>query len=218
MTAASEPAVPLPGDRVTAAMDGKQFESSVVALLPDLFGAARHFARDATDAEDLVAEAVAKAWSALDTLHDPACFRPWILRILTNVYLADYRSRATRPQTDPLPDEDNDSFSLFEKLHQPFLLWWGNPEQDLLERLLRDDLDRAVAGLPDSFRQAVVLADMEGLSYADTAAALRVPVGTVRSRLARGRSLLQKALWEHALDAGLVDPRFRQTRKDRASA
>jgi RNA polymerase sigma-70 factor (ECF subfamily) len=63
-----------------------------------------------------------------------------------------------------------------------------------------------------------VLADMEGLSYADTAAALKVPVGTVRSRLARGRSLLQKALWEHALDAGLVDPRFRQTRKDRASA
>jgi RNA polymerase sigma-70 factor (ECF subfamily) len=90
-------------------------------------------------------------------------------------------------------------------LHQPFLLWWGNPEQEFLTHLLQEDLERALAQLPEPYRLAVLLADVQGLSYQEIADALELPIGTVRSRLARGRSQLQKALWKHAQDAGLSD-------------
>lgn len=186
-------------------MDGDAFGREVTTLLPNLYAAALHFTRDASDAEDLVAETVAKAWAALHTLHDTTRFRCWLLRILTNTYFAQYRARSGRPPAEPLPDEDQEDFSLFEKLHQPFLLWWGNPEQQFLDRLLREDLARAVAALPEPFGHAVVLVDLEGCTYAEVAETLNVPVGTVRSRLARGRAMLQKTLWLHACDAGVVD-------------
>jgi RNA polymerase sigma-70 factor (ECF subfamily) len=128
-------------------------------------------------------------------------FAGWITRILTNLFLSRRRSEASRPQETCLDEETE--FSLFDRLHQPFLLWWGTPEQDFLDRLLREDLIRAIEALPDHFRIVVVLADVEGLSYGEIADSLEVPVGTVRSRLARGRALLQKALWDHACDAGL---------------
>jgi RNA polymerase sigma-70 factor (ECF subfamily) len=102
-------------------------------------------------------------------------------------------------------DEDQGTaFSLFERLHQPFLLWWGNPEQAFLDRLLREDMARAIDALPHPFRVVVVLVDVQGWSYQEVADALAVPVGTVRSRLFRGRSALQRSLWEHGRDAGLV--------------
>jgi RNA polymerase sigma-70 factor, ECF subfamily len=185
-------------------MDGEQFGREVVALLPSLYATALRFARDAADAEDLVAEAVAKAWGALHTLHDATRFRCWILRILTNTWFAQCRAGLARMHAQPLPNEHAEDFSLFEKLHQPFLLWWGNPEQQFLERLLREDLECAIDALPDPFRSVVVLVDLEGFRYAEAARTLRVPVGTVRSRLARGRSMMQKTLWRHACDAGLV--------------
>jgi RNA polymerase sigma-70 factor (ECF subfamily) len=186
-------------------MDGDTFGREVTSLLPNLYAAALHFTRDAADAEDLVAETVAKAWGALHTLQDATRFRCWLLRILTNTYFAQYRARSVRPSSEPLPDEDREDFSLFEKLHQPFLLWWGNPEQQFLDRLLREDLERAVAALPEPFGDAVVLVDLEGCTYAEVAETLDVPIGTVRSRLARGRAMLQKTLWLHACDAGVVD-------------
>ena len=173
-------------------------------MLPRLYSTALRFSGNRADAEDLVSEAVLKAWTALETLHDASCFRGWMLRILLNTCRADYRQRAAHPDPESLPDETSEDFSLFEKLHQPFLLWWGNPERQFLDRLLRADLERALEALPEPFRAVVGLADVEGFSYAEIAEALDVPIGTVRSRLARGRSILQKALWEHASDAGLV--------------
>ncbi len=98
-------------------------------------------------------------------------------------------------------------FSIFERLHQPFLLWQHNPEQEFLDRLLRDDLARAIDDLPDVFRPTVVLVDVQGFSYEEAAEVLDVPIGTIRSRLARGRSLLQEALWTQAVDAGYRGPR-----------
>jgi RNA polymerase sigma-70 factor, ECF subfamily len=179
------------------------FEAEIVALLPDLYGTALHLARNRADAEDLVAEALKTAWGRLATLSDRNRFRGWIFRILTNAFLSDRRRRSARPQTEPLPEED-ESFSIFERLHQPFLLWWGNPEQEFLNKLLREDLERSIEALPDHFRVVVVLAEVQGFSYLEIAETLDIPIGTVRSRLARGRSLLQKALWEHAQEAGLV--------------
>jgi RNA polymerase sigma-70 factor (ECF subfamily) len=128
-----------------------------------------------------------------------------------NVYISSRRSRGVRPAEESLEEQDteDESFSLFERLHQPILLWWGNPEREFLDRLLREDLERAVDGLPEAFRAVVVMADVQGMSYREIADTLGTPIGTVRSRLARGRSLLQKALWKYALDAGLAHNRTR---------
>jgi RNA polymerase sigma factor (sigma-70 family) len=92
----------------------------------------------------------------------------------------------------PWPDQAEPEFSLFERLHQPFLLWWSNPEREFVNKLLREDLERAIDGLPEVFRVVVVLSDVEGLSYQDIARSLRIPVGTVRARLSRGRVCYRK--------------------------
>lgn len=183
------------------------FEREVLSALPDLYGTALRLTTNPTDAEDLVADAVAKAWMRLDSLQDRAALRGWIFRILTNTFISDRRARAVRPTLEPLGDDaDAADFSIFERLHQPFLLWWGTPEQAFLDKVLRDDLERAIDALPDVYRVAVIMADLRGLSYVEIGEVLDIPVGTVRSRLARGRSMLQKRLWEHAVDAGLVTP------------
>jgi RNA polymerase sigma-70 factor, ECF subfamily len=190
------------------AEDRGWFEREVVSILPDLYGTALRLAKNVADAEDLIAEAIAKAWTSLDSLHDRSCFRGWLFRILSNTFLSDRRARARRPAVASLEadEEAGEPFSMFERLNQPFLLWWGSPEQEFLDKLLREDLERAVDALPEVYRVVVVMADVQGLSYKEIADALEMPIGTVRSRLARGRSLLQKALWEHAVDAGLVRP------------
>jgi RNA polymerase sigma-70 factor, ECF subfamily len=188
-------------------MPAELFELSVLQLLPELYASALRLAKNSADAEDLVADTVAKAWQARARLLDTARFRGWMFRILTNTFISDCRARAARPRTEPLPDEsegDDASFSLFERLHQPILLWWGNPEQEFLRKLLREDLERAVDALPEAYRLVVVLIDVEAFTYQEAADAIEVPVGTVRSRLSRARALLQKALWTNAQDAGIA--------------
>ena len=185
-----------------SAADHSWFADRVDGLLPELYGAAVRLCRDRTDAEDLVADSVAKAWEALPTLQDPEAFRGWIFRILNNGFFSHCRSARSRAEHEPL-DGTGEEFSIFERLHQPFLLWSANPEQDFLNRLLREDLDHAIASLPDVFRAVVVMVDVQGLAYRDVSEALDIPVGTVRSRLSRGRSLLQETLWEHAVEVGL---------------
>jgi RNA polymerase sigma-70 factor, ECF subfamily len=180
--------------------DRRWFEEATLASLPELLGLAQRLTRNREDAEDLAAEAIAKAWLHRATLRDREHFSGWIVRILTNLFLSQRRSEANHP-CESLDVEDD--FSLFERLHQPFVLWWGSPEQEFLDRLLRADLIRAIEALPEPFRIVVTLADIQENSYAEIAEALAVPVGTVRSRLARGRALLQRALWEHACDSGL---------------
>lgn len=186
-----------------SATDCKWFEGVVVELLPDLYGTALRYTRNRADAEDLVADAVARAWSHLDELADRARLRGWLFCILTNAFLSLRRADA-RHGTQESFDDSDDGFSLFEKLHAPILLWWNSPEREFLNKLLREDLARAVDALPEQFRVVVVMADMHGCTYQEIAETLQVPIGTVRSRLARARGALQKALWGHAQDAGLV--------------
>ncbi len=192
-------------DVATAQMnrtDQSWFADQVAKLLPDLYGGAIRLCRDRTDGEDLVAETVAKAWEALPGLRTRDAFRGWIFRILTNTYISQYRSSRAQGDVDSL-DADGEAFSLFEHVHQPILLWWGNPEQDFLNGLLREDLVQAIDQLPDTLRTVVVLVDVQALSYREAAVAMGVPIGTVRSRLARARSQLQKTLWDDAHDAGI---------------
>jgi RNA polymerase sigma-70 factor (ECF subfamily) len=190
------------------------FEAQVLAILGPLHGVARRLTKNDADAEDLVAESIARAWRARASLADSGAFRAWMFRILNNTFVSERRKALARPREELLVDESGEeegAFSLFERLHQPFLLWFGNPEQEFLDKLLREDLDRALAALPEHHRVVVVLADVEGLKYGEIAETLDVPVGTVRSRLARARSALQQALWTVARDHGLQASRAAST-------
>lgn len=190
---------------VPAVDSAASFERSVQELLPDLMSAASRMTRNRADAEDLVAESVSRAWQHRESVRDASSFRGWLFRILTNAFISTRRSARTRVAFEPIDElSELETFSLFERLHQPILLWWGNPEQDFLNRLLRSDLERAIDALPDAYRLAVVMVDLQGFSYQESASLLDVPIGTIRSRLARARSLLQKALWQHAQDAGIT--------------
>jgi RNA polymerase sigma-70 factor, ECF subfamily len=180
------------------------FEEEVMRLLPDLLAGARSMARSSADAEDLVAESVARAWEKLDGLEDRDRFRGWLFCIMKHQFLGNARRRNAQPTKVPLDEEGPEpGFSLFDQLHQPFLLWWGKPEQEFLNNLLKEDLERAIESLPEPYRTVVTLSDVRGFRYQEIAEALEIPVGTVRSRLARGRSRLQRELWKHAVDAGL---------------
>jgi RNA polymerase sigma-70 factor (ECF subfamily) len=193
-----------------SAADPEYFERAVADVLDGLYGAALRMCRNASQAEDLVAETVLRAWNRFGTLRDRQCFRAWLFKILTNLFLEDCRRQASSPDPVSLDamaeaDEEADaSFSIFERLHQPFLLWWGTPEQEFLNGLLREHLERAIVALPEVFRAVLVLCELQGFSYQEIAEMLDVPVGTVRSRLARARSMLQRALWEDAQAAGIL--------------
>ncbi|MBD5803920.1 ECF RNA polymerase sigma factor SigR [Azoarcus sp. Aa7] len=189
-------------DPPACAIDNRTFFTLRVEELADrLYGVALRFTRNRAAAEDLVSETVVKAWAHLPQLEDRTCFEKWIFRILANTFFSQCRHE--REET-LAAEEDEDGFSLFDRLHQPFLLWWGNPEQELIHKLLCEDLDRALGALPDCYRAVVVSVDLLGHSYAEVAEMLGVPVGTVRSRLNRARSQLQRALWHQAQAAGLV--------------
>jgi RNA polymerase sigma-70 factor (ECF subfamily) len=189
------------------AISRKTFENQVIDLLGRMHGVAYRLTRNDADAEDLVAETVARAWRALDALEHEAAFRGWIFKILHNTFLDECRRRGARPQFESFgceePEEGEVQFSIFEQMHQPFLLWFSNPEQEFLDKILREDIERALATLPEHHRIVVILSDLEEFSYSEIATTLAVPVGTVRSRLARARGALQKILWQQARDIGL---------------
>jgi RNA polymerase sigma-70 factor (ECF subfamily) len=195
----------LGGGRIVT-ISKEAFETQVLAILGPLHGVARRLTKNDADAEDLVAEAITRAWRGRASLADGSAFRAWIFRILNNTFISERRKALVRPREESLAedrDEDEGAFSIFERLHRPFLLWFANPEQEFLDKLLREDLDRALAALPEHYRVVVVLADVEGLKYVEIAQALDVPIGTVRSRLARARAALQRLLWNVARDHGL---------------
>lgn len=174
-----------------------------------LYGTALRLTRNPADAEDLVAETVMKAWAHLDQLADRQCFHKWLLRILANTFVSDHRHLRPESAVGIEIDAEDCSFSLFEKMHQPFLLWWGNPEQELINKMLRKDIEAAIDGIPTAFRAVLVLVEVNGQSYAEAAEALGLPIGTVRSRLSRARCMLQRALWGQAQDAGLRTPKMK---------
>jgi len=185
------------------------FTAGVEHNMDALYGVALRLTRNRADAEDLVAESVARAWSAIDTLADRARFRPWMFRILRNAFLSGQRRRAARPAEatlqDLFSDEGEQELTDF-LLEQPeaFLAWWANPELRVSNQALGQAISEAIDALPECFRTTVLLVTVEGLGYDEAAEVLGIPAGTVRSRMKRGRTLLQKALWQHAQEAGLA--------------
>jgi len=186
------------------------FSRHVEANMDALYGVSYRLTRNAADAEDLLAEAVARAWAAMDSLADRSAFRPWLFRILRNSYISDYRKRSVRPAEQSLDEAmatghgDDDLSAWLCDQPDEFLNWWAEPEREFYNDLLGEQIMRAIGDLPEVFRVTILLVNVDGLSYDEAAETLGVPPGTIRSRMKRGRTLLQKALWAEAVDAGLA--------------
>mgnify|MGYP001822463497 CR=1 FL=1 len=200
---------------MTAIEDDKAFfAGGIEQNLDALFGVALRLTGKPADAEDLVAETVAKAWAAIGSLEDRQRFRPWLFRILHNRYISDYRKKSVRP-TEAVYDElaggaEEDVCSMLMDESDDFLNWWSNPEREFFTGMLGEQIMSAINELPESFRVTILLVNVEGLTYDEAALALGVPKGTVRSRMKRGRTMLQKSLWRQACDAGLRSDRDTQ--------
>lgn len=192
------------------------FSQGIEDCMDALYGAALRLTRNATDAEDLVADSVAKAWSSIGALADRTRFRPWLFQILRNQFISEYRKAAIRPTATSLDEHldengDGELVSLLNEQPDEFLKWWADPEKEVANRMLGEQIMSAIDGLPEAFRVTILLVNVEGLGYDEAAEVLGVPPGTVRSRMKRGRTLLQKALWEQARDAGLAIDQTRAT-------
>lgn len=187
------------------------FEHEVRCLMDRLYGTALRLTRNPDEAEEVVAETVASGWARLDQLRDLERLPAWLFQILGNVFVSRWRQQRQRDRRELSIDAEvegsdagDDNFSLFQRLHQPFLLWWGHQGDQFLSALMREDLVRALDGLPEDYRVVVILVEVQGYRYREVSDLLGIPLGTVQSRLNRARARLQRALWQHALDAGLV--------------
>ena len=185
------------------------FSVGVEQNMDALFGVALRLTRNTADAEDLVAESVEKAWSAIETLADRDRFRPWLFRILRNSFISDFRKRSLRPvevhYDEQFVDEgETDLASWLIEQPEEFLSWWADPEKEVFNEALGEQIMIAIDNIPQAFRTTVLLINVEGLTYDEAAAVLGIPTGTVRSRMKRGRTLLQKALWQQAKEVGLA--------------
>ena len=181
------------------------FVRDAMPFLDQLYSAALRYTRNPADAEDLVQEAFAKAYSAFHQFQPGTNLRAWLYRILTNTYINSYRKQQRAPQeisADIYRDgEDGGDFSLYDRIAEATQ---APAEAEVLRHLADDEVKEALAGLSDTFRMAVYLADVEGFSYAEIAEIMDTPIGTVMSRLHRGRARLQHALYDYARARGLV--------------
>ncbi len=175
-----------------------RFERDALPLLPNLYSAALRLTRNPADAEDLVQEVYLRAFRGFAGFQEGTNLRAWMYRILMNTFINAYRKRQREPVT--VNDEEIEDWYLYERLGGAE----ASAETEVLDRLPDEDVRRALEALPERFRIPVLLADVEGFSYREIAEILEVPIGTVMSRLHRGRKALQKALWETVQERGLV--------------
>jgi RNA polymerase sigma-70 factor (ECF subfamily) len=185
-----------------AEKDKQRFQADVPPLLDSLYGGALRMTRNPADAEDLVQETMLRAYRSFDRFEAGTNLKAWLFRIMTNAYINIYRKKQREPQkvsTDEIED-----FDLYQELKNHDIQFTETPESLVLDELVDTDILQAIEDLPDQFRLAVVLSDMEGFSYAEMAEIMDVPMGTVMSRLHRGRKSLQKRLWDIARDRGIV--------------
>jgi RNA polymerase sigma-70 factor (ECF subfamily) len=159
--------------------------------------------RNPADAEDLVQETFLKAYRAYDSFTAGTNLKAWLYRILTNTYINKYRKAARRPDEVDLGNVED--LYLYRRIGSEESVEASRTTEDrVLDGLVESDIKKAVEALPENFRIPVLLADLEGLSYQEIADILEIPIGTVMSRLHRGRKAMQKALWEFASKRGLL--------------
>jgi len=180
------------------------FERQALVHTDALFGAAYRLTRNARDAEDLVQDSLLRAYRFWDSFEQDSNCKAWLLRIVTNTFINEYqRKKRSREVLDAASAEQDATDGVLVHAEATDR---QSPERNLLERSVSDDVQRALDSLPDDFRTAVVLCDVQGLAYKEIAEIMQTPVGTVMSRLFRGRKLLAAALRDFAIAEGYVKP------------
>jgi RNA polymerase sigma-70 factor, ECF subfamily len=184
--------------------DQASFTAQAMEYMPALYSAALRMTRNPADAEDLVQETYLKAYRGFGSYQQGTNLKAWLYRILTNTFINRYRAAKRRPDETDLDDVED--FYLYRRLGGlEGARASRSAEDELLDVLTESEVREAVESLPENFRLAVLLADVEGFSYKEIAEILDIPIGTVMSRLHRGRRALQKRLYEFAAARGLVD-------------
>ena len=183
--------------------DRSKFEELAMEHMSSLYNAALRMTRNPSDAEDLVQETYLKAYRAFDSFQEGTNLKAWLYRILTNTFINTYRAKKRRP--DETDIEDLENLYLFRRLGGLEGATAGrSAEDEVLDHFTEAEVKEAVESLPEQFRLAVLLGDVEGFSYKEIAEILDIPIGTVMSRLHRGRRALQKRLYEFGRQRGLV--------------
>src|SRR6476659_900842 len=179
-----------------------EFERTALVHLDAMYGAAYRLTRNARDAEDLVQDALLRAYRFWDSFQQDSNCKAWLLRIVTNTFINEYqRMKRSREVLDAASAEQDATDGVLVHADAGDR---QSPERAMLDKSVSDDVQRALDALPDDFRTAVVLCDVQGLSYKEIAEIMGTPVGTVMSRLFRGRKLLASALREFAMQQGYV--------------
>jgi RNA polymerase sigma-70 factor (ECF subfamily) len=183
--------------------DQARFTEVAMEHMPGLYSAALRMTRNASDAEDLVQETYLKAYRSYATFQEGTNLRAWLYRILTNTYINSYRAAKRRPEITDV--EDVEDLYLYKRMAGAVDSRTGrSAEDEALDTFTDDVVKSALEELPEAFRMAVLLADVEGFSYKEISEITDVPIGTVMSRIHRGRRALQKTLHEVATTRGLV--------------
>ena len=191
---------------------GWNFEAEVLPFVDSLYSTAYRMSRNRQDAEDLLQETYLRAYKYYDKFQEGTNFKAWLFKILKNTFINRYRKRQRQPLKNSF-DEIEGSFEL-KLLESPLTARGATPEEELMVDALDQDVQQALEALPEDYRTAVELADLQGLSYREIADQLDIPLGTVMSRLYRGRRKLEAVLLEYAREHGYI--RSREPRKMRS--
>jgi RNA polymerase sigma-70 factor (ECF subfamily) len=179
----------------------REFEQLALPQLDALYSAALRLTKNDRDAEDLVQESVLRAFRFWDKFERGTNLKAWLLKILTNIFITNYwRKTKERSAVDGNERETVQTHSMSRDAADAA----QNPEEMVFDRMLSDDILKAIDALPLDFRMTVILADIQELSYKEIAEVLECPVGTVMSRLYRGRKILQSSLQQHAKEMGIL--------------
>ncbi len=191
MTAPTPPPPPTSADAKR-----RSFEREALVHLDALYRVALRLTRSPADADDLVQETMLKAYRAWDQFEPGTNAKGWLLTILRHAFINEYRRRTRHPET---VDVDTiEPFAVFSDVQE------DDPQGAFFDRIVDDEVLRAIDELPEAFRETLVLSDVEGMNYQEIAKILEVPVGTVKSRLFRARKLLQAKLYDYAVGMGYI--------------